>query len=473
MNKILLTAAALLTAAIAQAKITMPKFFGDNMVLQQQTECNLWGSADANKTVSISTSWNGKTYKTNAGSDGKWRVKIQTPSAGGPYDITLSDGEKLTLHNVLIGEVWICSGQSNMEMPMKGFKGQPVEGANSELLSCRDEGLRLFTVKRNAQLHPVDTVTGQWNEASAESVRQFSATAYYYGKALRKSLNVPVGLIVVSWGGSACEAWMNRSWVKPEWMEYFTAIKGDITQANVDKLQQRCPSAMYNGMLHPLIGLTMRGVIWYQGEENVSRASTYADQLSTMIRGWRSEWKQGDFPFYYCQIAPYDYSLIGWNYNSAYLREQQAAVEKQVNNSRMAVLMDAGLKQGIHPRKKRQAGERLALLALGNTYGMKRLPDYAIYKGVEFHGDTAVVAFDNSREWIYFENGTPEQNYEIAGDDKVFHPADKVWIHRNRLYIKSSDVAKPVAIRYAFHDWADADLMHDGLPVSSFRSDNW
>ena len=278
-RNIILAALLAIVSVSASAKITLPKFFGDNMVLQQQTECNLWGTANANKTVTVSTSWNSKTYKTSADKDGKWSLKVSTPSAGGPFDITFSDGEKLTIHNVLIGEVWICSGQSNMEMPMKGFKGQPVEGANSELLACKDNQLRLFTVKRNAQAEPVDTVTGAWNEANAETVRQFSATAYYYGRALRKSLDVPVGLIVVSWGGSACEAWMNRSWIKPEWMSYFKDVKGEVSQANVDKLQQRCPSALYNGMLHPLIGMTIKGVIWYQGEENVSRASTYCDQL--------------------------------------------------------------------------------------------------------------------------------------------------------------------------------------------------
>lgn len=470
-RNIILAALLAIVSVSASAKITLPKFFGDNMVLQQQTECNLWGTANANKTVTVSTSWNNKTYKTSADKDGKWSLKVSTPSAGGPFDITFSDGEKLTIHNVLIGEVWICSGQSNMEMPMKGFKGQPVEGANSELLACKDNQLRLFTVKRNAQAEPVDTVTGAWNEANAETVRQFSATAYYYGRALRKSLDVPVGLIVVSWGGSACEAWMNRSWIKPEWMSYFKDVKGEVSQANVDKLQQRCPSALYNGMLHPLIGMTIKGVIWYQGEENVSRASTYCDQLSTMIRGWRSEWKEGDFPFYYCQIAPYDYTLIGWNYNSAYLREQQSMVEKLVPNTRMAGLLDAGLKYGIHPRKKRQAGERLALLALGNTYGMKRLPDYAIYDNVEFRGDTAVVAFSNSREWIYFNDGTPTlANYEVAGADGKYYQADSVWIKRNRLYIKSNKVSKPTAVRYGFRDWVDGDLMHDGLPVSSFRT---
>lgn len=474
MNKIFILAAGLLLAATANAKVTMPKFFSNGMVLQQQAECRLWGTANKGKDVSVRTSWSGKTYRTRAGNDGKWKLSVTTPAAGGPFDITVSDGEPTTIKNVLIGEVWICSGQSNMEMPMKGFKGQPVEGAVSELLECKDDGLRLFTVKRNACTQPVDTVSGQWKESNAESVRQFSATAYYFGKSLRKSLGVPVGLIVTAWGGSACEAWMNKDWIKDEWMTYFEGMGKEVSQADVDKRQQRCPSALYNGMLHPLVGLTMRGVIWYQGEENVNRAGTYADQLSTMIRGWRAEWQQGDFPFYYCQIAPYDYSLINWNYNSALLREQQSMVERKVANARMAVLMDTGLKYGIHPRKKRQAGERLAMLALGNTYGMNRMPDYAMYKGITFSGDTACVTFDNSREWVYFEYGKPNtENYEIAGSDKEFHQADSVWIQRNKLYIKSAKVSAPVAVRYAFSDYADGDLMHDGLPVSSFRSDKW
>ena len=177
-RNIILAALLAIVSVSASAKITLPKFFGDNMVLQQQTECNLWGTANANKTVTVSTSWNSKTYKTSADKDGKWSLKVSTPSAGGPFDITFSDGEKLTIHNVLIGEVWICSGQSNMEMPMKGFKGQPVEGANSELLACKDNQLRLFTVKRNAQAEPVDTVTGAWNEANAETVRQFKKTKH-------------------------------------------------------------------------------------------------------------------------------------------------------------------------------------------------------------------------------------------------------------------------------------------------------
>lgn len=351
-------------------------------------------------------------------------------------------------------------------MQMKGFKAQPVEGAITDGLNSRDPQLRLFTVKRNSKFEPVDTVSGQWYEANTGSVREFSATAYYFGRMLRKVLDVPVGLITVAWGGSACEAWMTADWLKAFPDARIPKSPQDIKSKN------RTPTVLYNGMMHPLVGMAMRGVIWYQGEDNVNRYKTYGDMLATMIRGWRGEWNIGDFPFYYCQIAPYDYSLINWDYNSALLREQQARVETIVPNTGMAVLMDAGLEYGIHPRKKRQAGERLALLALRNTYNIAGLPEFARYKDVEFKGDTAVISFDKSKEWVYFNNGTTSNLFEIAGENKVFHPA-KAWTERNRVYLKSEKVSKPVAVRYAFKNWADGDLFCDGLPVSSFRSDDW
>ncbi len=451
----------------AYAKVKLPQFFSDNMVLQQQTECNIWGWAEAGKKVTVNTSWDKKSYTTTVRKDGRFELTVKTPEAGGPYTIVFRDGDHLQLNNVMIGEVWICSGQSNMEMQMKGFKQQPVEGTTEELLHCKDASLRLFTVKRHASLTPEQDVTGHWAEAHSASVRDFSATAYYFGRALRATLDVPVGLIVTSWGGSACEAWMH-----PDWLKAFPKVNQHVTEADVKKLQQRCPSALYNGQLKPLIGYTMQGAIWYQGEDNVPRYDYYAPLLKAMVEGWRADWKQGDFPFYYCQIAPYDYSLIQWD-GSQYLREQQAKAETMISNARMAVLMDAGLEYGIHPRKKRQAGERLAILALSNTYGVKGLPEFATYKEVTFQNDTAVVAFDRSKEWVYFEHGTTSENFEVAGADRVYHPASKVWVSRNRVYVVCNEVKQPVAVRYAFKDWADGDLMHDGLPVSSFRTDNW
>ena len=278
---------------------------------------------------------------------------------------------------------------------------------------------------------------------------------------------MPVGLIVTAWGGSACEAW-----IAPGQLKAFPSVTLPQSQGDVDKTKQRCPTALYNGMLRPLVGYTMRGVLWYQGEDNVNRHANYADLMKAMVEGWRTEWQEGAFPFYYCQIAPYDYSLINWPYNSALLREQQQKAERLIPNARMAVLLDAGLEYGIHPRKKREAGERLALLALADTYGVKGLPDFAVYSGVEFWGDTAVVAFERSKEWVYFNGGPRSDNFEVAGEDRVFHKAD-AWTERNRVYVRSKEVQRPVAVRYAFKNWVMGDLFHDGLPVSSFRTDGW
>ena len=467
MKKLTFILTALLAATTAGAKVTLPKMFSDGMVMQRETNANLWGTAKGSATVSITTSWDGKTYSVKAGKDGKWKTSVPTPKAGGPYRITLSDGEETVLDNILIGELWLCSGQSNMEMPMKGFKNQPVENAVEDILHSADSQLRLFTVKRNSRFAPVDTVSGHWSEAAPASVREFSATAYHFGRELRRMLGVPVGLIVTSWGGSACEAWM-----KADWLKAFPDAKIPATEADV-KSKNRTPTVLYNGMLHPLIGITMRGVIWYQGEDNVPRYKTYANMLTTMVRGWRAEWGQGDFPFYYCQIAPYDYSLIDWTTNSALLREQQSKAELMMPNVGMAVLMDAGLEYGIHPRKKHLAGLRLALLALKNTYGVEGLTaESPYYKEVKFQGDTAVVTFERAGMWVYGSNGLKSDLFEVAGEDRVFHPA-KAWIERSKVYVKSDAVKRPVAVRYAFKNWAMGDLYCDGLPLPSFRTDNW
>lgn len=467
MKKLTLLLTALLATTGINAKVTLPKMFSDGMVMQRETNANLWGTAKASATVKITTSWDGKTYEAKAGKDGKWRTAIATPKAGGPYSITLTDGEQTVLDNILIGELWLCSGQSNMEMPMKGFKNQPVENAVEDILHSADKELRLFTVKRNSQFAPVDTVSGKWSEAAPASVREFSATAYHFGRELRRILGVPVGLIVTSWGGSACEAWMRADWLKAFPDAKIPASADDIKSKN------RTPTVLYNGMLHPLIGITMRGVIWYQGEDNVPRYKTYADMLSTMVRGWRTEWGQGDFPFYFCQIAPYDYSLIDWTTNSALLREQQSKAELMIPNSGMAVLMDAGLEYGIHPRKKHLAGMRLALLALKKTYGVEGITAESPYfRDVTFQNDTAVVRFNRADMWVYGSNGLKSDLFEVAGEDRVFHPA-KAWIERSKVYVKSDEVKHPVAVRYAFKDWVSGDLYCDGLPVSSFRTDNW
>lgn len=493
----------LLTLAFTSlsAKVTMPKIFSDNMVLQRESKANLWGTADANSTVTIQASWQKTAVTTKADANGKWHTSIQTPEAGGPYTIFVTDkrtpptphkGEKASrststapslagkagmglsastdgvlLQNILSGEVWICAGQSNMEMPMKGFKNQPVENAVADILHSKDSQLRLFTIKRTSSFLPKDDVQGEWLLSEPQSVREFSATAYYFGKELRQMLDVPVGLICAAWGGSACEAWMTA-----EWLRAFPDAKIPQQESDI-KSKNRTPTVLYNGMLSPIIGYTMRGAIWYQGEDNVPRFQTYADMMATMVKGWRSEWKQGDFPFYYCQIAPYDYTLVNMKPNSALLREQQSKAELMIPNCGMAVLMDCGMEWGIHPRKKNLAGQRLALLALDNTYGVKGLTSKsAYYKNMTVSNDTCTVSFERADMWIYGEKGYLSECFEVAGADKVFHPA-KAVVERSKVIVTCEEVKKPVAVRYAFKDWVQGDLFCDGIPVSSFRTDDW
>lgn len=472
--KLRIVAALLLTTTVmphVSAEVKLPAFFADNMLMQQQTQAQLWGTATPGKQVTVTPGWDNTKYTTTANTQGQWKLVVPTPVAGGPYDITISDGKTITLKNVVIGELWICSGQSNMEMPMKGFKNQPVANSNMDILKSKNFGIRLFTVKRSSTLKPLDDVVGNWEEATPASVSEFSATAYYFGRLVHEILDVPVGLILTAWGGSAAEAWMTEDWLKA-----FPDAK--IPRATEDiKSPNRTPTVLYNGMLHPLIGISMRGVIWYQGEDNYNRAATYTDMFTALVKGWRTEWKQGDFPFYYCQIAPYEYGRIPEPgrgvINSAYLREAQLHAEQRIPNSGMAVLLDAGMEKGIHPSEKRKAGERLAFLALSKTYGIEGVEgDAPYYQSMEIRGDTAVISFERAPMWLNAKDGESHL-FTISGHDRVFYPA-KAWIARSKVHVLSEQVKNPVAVRYAFDNYVKGDLFGgNGLPVSSFRTDDW
>ncbi len=453
------------------AEVKLPAFFSNGMVLQRQTNALLWGTSAPDKKLVITTSWNKKKYTVEVDSTGKWRVAVATPQAGGPYSITFNDGKQTVLEDILIGEVWLCSGQSNMEMPMKGYKNQPVEGSNMDVLKSTNPQIRLFTVGHNSSVEIQEDVKGFWQKASPVSVIDFSATAYYFGRLMQETLNVPIGLICSTWGGSCMEAWMDQ-----DMLSAFPEVK--IPKSSEDiKEKNRTPTTLYKGMIAPLVGYSIKGVIWYQGESNYDRYSSYANLFSTMIQSWRAKWNQGSFPFYYCQIAPYDYAIITAAgkevINSAYLREAQSAVEKRVENTGMVVLLDAGLEKGIHPMKKQVAGERLALQALVKTYHIEGVTaDGPVYKEMSIQGDTAVLSFERTQMWVAAPEGEL-RNFKIAGADKKFVTA-KAWIVRSKVYVKSDEVKKPVAVRYAFDNYVKGDLYGtEGLPVSSFRTDNW
>ena len=457
----------------SNATVSLASVFTDNMVLQQQTNAAIWGWATPGKTVTIRSSWNGKKYAAKVNSSGKWLIKVATPIAGGPYQISISESNTITLHNVLIGEVWICSGQSNMEMPMKGFKGQPVLHSNDAILHSRNKNIRLYTVPRSSVTQVQEnSKPSQWLEAASEAVSNFSATAYYFGRLLNEMLDVPIGLIHVSYSGSFAEAWMSA-----ETLQQFPDIK--LPKANdTIKAVSRTPTTLYNGMLHPIIGYTLKGVIWYQGESNYDNPDRYEELFPLMVKEWRKEWASGNFPFYYAQIAPYNYAQLppyntGGKYNSAFLRDAQRKAEKKIENSGMAVLMDIGEEKNIHPMDKETGGKRLALLALAKTYHQKGFGFASPrYDSLSINGSIATLHFTDAPNGIT-SFGKELAHFEIAGTDKIFHPA-KAWINRGVVAITAPEVKQPVAVRYAFNDFVIGDLFStEGLPVSSFRTDNW
>lgn len=463
-----MVAVAAMLATALNAEVKLPSVFGNGMVLQRNSTVAIWGRSDSGKSVTVTPSWGDKV--TVAVENGKWRAQLATADAATDCTIEIDDGSRsvVRLTDIAIGEVWICSGQSNMEMPMKGFKGQPVANSIDDIARSTDAELHLYTAKRTARLTEQEDMEGNWCTATPATVREFSATAYYFGRMLRQTLGVPVGLICTAWGGSACEAWMT-----PEMLKEYPQVKLPADQKTIDGSPNRTATALYNAMLHPVVGYGIRGFIWYQGEDNCNRAYFYADLFEDLIEGWRKEWNDNNLPFYYCQIAPYDYGMIGAKYNSALIREAQMQVESRLDNVGMAVLMDAGLKTGIHPATKRTAGERLALLALNKTYTMEGIvAQPPLYKSIEIKHDTVVVNFDRCDMWLYSPN-RELKNFKVAGADHQFYPA-RAWIYRKSVFVLSDSVKQPEAVRYGFDNWVEGDLFGtDGVPISSFRTDNW
>lgn len=456
-----------------QAQLKLPALFSDNMVLQQNTQVPIWGWGYPKQEVHLTTSWDHKTYKFESNSEGQWRFNIQTPSTGGPHSFTVAQGEqKINVQNVLIGEVWLCSGQSNMEMPLKGFPGQPVKGGNESILLSTNKQIRLITVPRDAKVTPNRDFMGHWQEAAPAVVSDFSATAWYFGNLLHQVLNVPIGLIHVSYGGSNVEAWMSAEMLKD-----FNGIKVPENPKDIGE-PNRTATALYNGMLAPVIGYGIKGAIWYQGESNYDRPFQYLELFKTMVDQWRKQWGLGEFPFYFAQIAPFDYRVftpdtLVEKYNSAFLRESQLKASHQIPNSGMAVLLDIGEKGNIHPKHKKVGGHRLAYLALAKTYGIKgfefQSPEF---NAMEPQGSSLILSFKNVPNGL-ISKVKDIKGFEIAGKDRIFYPAN-AFLRRKSVILSSPRVEKPIAVRYLFKDYVEAELFSTGgLPLSSFRTDNW
>ncbi len=461
------------------AKVKLPHVLASNMVLQQDSNVKLWGKAKPNAKLSIKTSWDNKTYKTTVANDSTWLVTVKTPKADNkPYQIVFNDGEKTQLDNILIGEVWFCSGQSNMEMPMRGFDRQPLRGTNAIIAKQKPTTpIRMFITDskkgswfRQFSKTPQADCYGEWLDNRPENVSVTSATAYFFAQYLQDVLDVPVGLIVSTLGGAKVEPWMSR-----EAISQFKDIKLDILNNDKKPNIWQDPCVLYNAKIAPFLNYNIKGFLWYQGESNRNNADQYRYLMEAFVKDLRGKWGLGELPFYFVQIAPYRYGNPDAT-DAAKLREIQALNAKEIPNSGMVCTLDIGAPNFIHPVDKETVGTRLALLALGQTYGRKGFGYLTpTYKSMEKKDGKIYINMDNAPYGGVCPMWTSLKGFEIAGEDKVFHPAfAEVEEKTCRLAVSSKDVPNPVAVRYCYHNYAEASVFNlYGLPLAPFRTDNW
>ncbi|MHC4926628.1 MAG: sialate O-acetylesterase [Planctomycetota bacterium] len=455
-----------LLISTAAADVKLPAVFGDHMVLQQKAPVKIWGWAGPGEKVSVKGSWQWFATTTQAGEDGKWSVTIQTPKAGKTVSLTVEGDNKITLNDILLGEVWICSGQSNMEWRMNWLK---TDIANQHIAAANLPQIRLFTVKRKIATSVLTDVKGSWQICSPETAGDFSATGYYFGRSLNEALDVPVGLISTNWGDTQAEAWTSREGLKP--FEQFTERVAALREpTDLSKINHSSPTVLYNGMIAPLLNMRIAGAIWYQGESNYSEPILYRRLFPAMITDWRSQWDQGDFPFYYVQIAPFEYDPQTFSQG---IREAQMMTLDAVENVGMAVTMDIGEERDIHPHKKHVVGERLARWALAKTYKQKGVAFLGpLYEDMTVEGGQIRIAFDYADDGLIAAGGQLS-DFMIAGEDRQFAEA-KAVIEGNTVVVSCKTVAYPVAVRYGWSNWVKGTLFNKaGLPASSFRTDDW
>lgn len=443
------------------AKITLPSVFADNMVLQQNSDVAIWGWSDPGETVKIVTSWNTKdTIKVKADNSSEWKTTIRTIGAGGPYSIQILGNGGVKLNNVMLGEVWICSGQSNMEMSVNW----KLINGEEEAAKASNPNIRIFHVQKIGAEYPQQTCNATWTMCTPETMRATSATGYFFARELQQKLNVPVGIIVSAWGGTPAEVWIEKSRIEnnPELNKAKYSEKFDWWPGNAGTL--------YNSMIYPFVPYGIAGAIWYQGESNCGNYPVYSQLMKTLIENWRADFKK-DFPFYLVQIAPYTYGDKG---TSEYIREQQEIVSKTVPNTRMVVISDLvdNIKD-IHPKDKLNVGKRLANYALAETYkqniGAYKSP---AYQSMQVEKDKVRLTFSDVLTGLKCTGKTPER-FLIAGDDKNFVPAT-AKMDGNTIVLSSKLVKTPVAVRFCFDDTTMPDVFSaEGLPLAPFRTDKW
>ncbi len=439
--------------------VDVPAIFGSGMVLQKNSEVTIWGWGKSGEEITVTGSWNGKAVKTKASNQAQWQLKLATPAAGGPYTLTIQGYNTIELADVLIGEVWLVSGQSNMEWsPRMG-----IDNAVQEIAAANYPNIRFFSVAHRTADGPQLDLGGQWSAATPQSTQDFSAVAYFFGRELHQNLDVPIGLINSSWGGTPAEVWMQP--------EVIAAAPELAKTANNHKEVPWCPVApgkAYHAMIAPLIPYQIAGVLWYQGETNTAFPHTYSELLTALIGNWRNLWGY-EFPFYFAQIAPYTY---GRPQEGAILRDEQRQT-LSVPKTGMVVTSDIGNTADIHPTNKLDVGKRFASIALNKTYGKTALPvSGPLYREMKVEGNKIRLYFDHAEQGLV-SRGKELTLFEIAGQDQQFVPA-KAKIDGSTIVVSARGVKDPAAVRFAWSNTAEPNLFNkEGLPASAFRTDNW
>ena len=445
-----------------EAKIWLPSVLSDHMVLQQESNITIWGWTTAtSETISVSGSWNNEKVSVEA-YQGKWTLQLQTPKAGGPYTLTISGHEQLVLEDVLIGEVWVASGQSNMEWTPK----HGLLNAETEIEAAQWPSIRFFQIDKQIADHPQENSSGHWVVCSPESMQDFSSVAYFFGRELHTKLSVPVGLISTNWGGTPIETWIPEALIHED-----KELKEAAEQLTPRAWWPHGAGLAFNAMVYPLVNYQIAGCIWYQGESNRENASSYYTSFPVLIRSWRKLWKK-DFPFYFAQIAPFKYDKPE-SIGAAIVRDAQLQTMLTVPKTGMAVTNDIGNLENIHPINKQEVGRRLALWALAKDYQVKSLGYFGpLYRNMEVDKNKIILSFDHTGSGL-MKKGKTLTHFTIAGEDQVFYPA-KATIKDNQVIVRASEVKKPVAVRFAFTDTAEPNLYNSlGLPASAFRTDTW
>lgn len=505
---------------VAQADVRLPSLISDNMALQQDMPVPIWGWADPGEKVTVKVG--DKEATATADDKGKWMVKLEPLKAGGPMEMTVTGKNAITVKNILVGEVWLASGQSNMAMALAG-----CNDAQAAIAAANYPNLRLFQAALTPAGEPQEDVKGQWRLCSPESAPGFSAAAYFFGRDLHKELNVPVGMIQSAWGGTVAQAWTSlpaleavpelkpmadqfkdlcvkypdlqknyidyyQKWAKEE-AAFRKAMKE--RQAAVEKAKaegkpappadpalkpptmpgsRNTPSVLYNGMIAPLVPVAIRGAIWYQGEGNAGAAYQYRTLFPTMIKCWRDAWGQGDFAFVFVQLP--NYMAVAPEPGESRWAEIREAflMSLSVPNTAMAVTIDIGDEKDIHPKNKEDVGKRLAIAALGTVYGKKIVYSGPIYDTMAVEGNAVRLKFKHVGGGLVAKGGEALKCFAIAGEDKKFVWAD-ARIDGETVVVSSDKVAKPVAVRYAWADNPEGCNLYnkEGLPASPFRTDEW